>query len=254
MNLHILNDLHTEFGDMKVPYIDSDIVILAGDISVGISSYKWIENKFKNKKVIFVPGNHEYYYNNMTDLLKEFKERSIKSNNITVLDNDRLDIDDTVFLGCTMWTDFMLYDNQETAMHYSEIAMNDYNYIKIMTEDRHKEGLINANDLLTLNKKSTDFLKRELKNTGNKKVVVITHTAPSLKSSLPIYKNDILTASFVIDLEDMIKENNIDLWCHGHLHNSCDYIIHDTRVVCNPRGYKNHSENPEFKKDMIITI
>jgi len=139
-------------------------------------------------------------------------------------------------------------------MHYSEIAMNDYNYIKIMTEDRHKEKLINANDLLTLNKKSTDFLKRELKNTGNKKVVVITHTAPSLKSSLPIYKNDILTASFVIDLEDMIKENNIDLWCHGHLHNSCDYIIHDTRVVCNPRGYKNHSENPEFKKDMIITI
>jgi len=40
-----------------------------------------------------------------------------------------------------MWTDFMLYDNQETAMHYSEIAMNDYNYIKIMTEDRHKEKL-----------------------------------------------------------------------------------------------------------------
>lgn len=30
---------------------------------------------------------------------------------------------------------------------------------------------------------------------------------------------------------------NVKLWVHGHMHNASDYVIGDTRVVCNPKGY-----------------
>ena len=36
MKLHLLNDLHIEFGDFAPPATDADVVILAGDISVGL--------------------------------------------------------------------------------------------------------------------------------------------------------------------------------------------------------------------------
>ncbi len=31
MNVHILNDLHIEFGDFVPPVVDADVEILAGD-------------------------------------------------------------------------------------------------------------------------------------------------------------------------------------------------------------------------------
>jgi hypothetical protein len=34
----------------------------------------------------------------------------------------------------------------------------------------------------------------------------------------------------------------IKLWTHGHTHELFDYMIGDTRVVCNPRGYINYEE------------
>ena len=29
----------------------------------------------------------------------------------------------------------------------------------------------------------------------------------------------------------------IKLWTHGHVHDDFDYMINETRVICNPRGY-----------------
>jgi hypothetical protein len=36
MKLHILNDLHIEFEDFAPPATDADVVVLAGDIGVGM--------------------------------------------------------------------------------------------------------------------------------------------------------------------------------------------------------------------------
>ena len=38
MKLHILSDLHTEFADFSPLATDADVVVLAGDIGVGLSS------------------------------------------------------------------------------------------------------------------------------------------------------------------------------------------------------------------------
>jgi Icc-related predicted phosphoesterase len=41
MRLHILNDLHTEFEDFEPPATDADVVILAGDIGVGLGGQRF---------------------------------------------------------------------------------------------------------------------------------------------------------------------------------------------------------------------
>jgi hypothetical protein len=46
MKLHILNDLHIEFEDFVPPVVESDVVILAGDIGVGMEGLRWSEDRF----------------------------------------------------------------------------------------------------------------------------------------------------------------------------------------------------------------
>ena len=41
-------------------------------------------------------------------------------------------------------------------------------------------------------------------------------------------------------------------WIHGHMHNTSDYMIAGTNVLCNPRGYND--ENFEFDVNKIFEI
>ena len=61
MRLHILGDLHLEFGMAEVPVTDADVVVLAGDIHLGREGRKWARNHFQDKPVVYVLGNHEFY-------------------------------------------------------------------------------------------------------------------------------------------------------------------------------------------------
>ena len=53
-----------------------------------------------------------------------------------------------------------------------------------------------------------------------------------------------LTNEFGLSRQDA----KIVLWTHGHMHDPLDYMIGDTRVVCNPRGYVGEERRAtEFK-------
>ena len=68
MRLHILGDLHLEFGTAKVPVTDADVVVLAGDIHLGREGRKWARGHFQDKPVVYVLGNHEFYRHSLPDL------------------------------------------------------------------------------------------------------------------------------------------------------------------------------------------
>ena len=61
MKIHVLSDLHTEFADFEPPDTDADVVVLAGDIGVGTGGIEWAGQRFADGPVLYVPGNHEYY-------------------------------------------------------------------------------------------------------------------------------------------------------------------------------------------------
>ena len=85
MKLHILNDLHIEFEDFEPPATDADVVVLAGDIGVGMEGLRWAEDRFPDKPVIYVPGNHEFYHHDIT-LIEALKAQAPER--IHVLNDD----------------------------------------------------------------------------------------------------------------------------------------------------------------------
>jgi Icc-related predicted phosphoesterase len=97
------------------------------------------------------------------------------------------------------------------------------------------------------------------KEKGNK-VVVVTHHAPSFQSISDEFKGDGLNGAYATELFEHIMEledAQPELWCHGHLHSSNNYMIGKTRVLCNPRGYDTGNPmdlNPEFNVNLVIEV
>jgi Icc-related predicted phosphoesterase len=95
-----------------------------------------------------------------------------------------------------------------------------------------------------------DYICSVVDSQPNQRFVVVGHHAPSEQSVAEMYKHDtLMNGNFFSNLEQFILDRpQIELWTHGHMHNSSDYTIGTTRVVCNPRGYIGHEDRAvEFK-------
>jgi predicted phosphodiesterase len=73
MRIHILSDLHLEFGPIDLPPTPADLVILAGDIHLKLNGVRWIRHQFPDTPVIYLAGNHEYYGDKLPGLLDKIR-------------------------------------------------------------------------------------------------------------------------------------------------------------------------------------
>ncbi len=247
MNLHILNDLHIEFEDFVPPATKADVVVLAGDIGVGMEGLRWAQARFPDKPVIYVPGNHEFYQRDIT-LIDELKAEA--PDNIHVLNDDQVIIDGVRFLGSILWTDFALFGEADKffAMRTARQQMTDFSIIQ-----NHGQRFT-PEDAIKLHEASRDWLAIMLAEPFDGKTVVVTHHAPSSLSVHSRYARDLLTPAFASNLENLMDGDRAELWIHGHMHESFDYEIYGTRVICNPRGYAPGALNPEFKQNYTYEI
>jgi predicted phosphodiesterase len=248
MKLQILSDLHIEFKDLKIDFSKADVVILAGDIDVGLKGFDWIEDRVKDKPVLYVLGNHEYYKHTYPKLLNDIKEKATGTN-IHIFENDSMVIGDVCFHGCSLWTDFELFGDPRYAGMYCQELMTDYRLIR---KDPSYSKLRTI-DTYHMHQNSLDWLEESLAESKSIKNVVITHHAPSIKSVIKPYKDDLLSAAFASNLEAFILEKQPDLWIHGHVHWAFDYRIGKTRVFCNPRGYPDEA-GVRFNQGKIVRI
>ena len=85
---------------------------------------------------------------------------------------------------------------------------------------------------------------------------MVTHHAPSPRSIHPRFAGSVINACFISDAERLIDGARADLWIHGHTHDSFDYNVNGTRVLCNPRGYAKDgvNENASFDADLVVEI
>ena len=107
--------------------------------------------------------------------------------------------------------------------------------------------------------RSTDIepLRAALAEPFDGPTVVITHHAPTLNSIHPRFAGSPLNGLFVTDAQDLVAASGARLWIHGHTHDSFDYQVQCTRVLCNPRGYVNWSgktENNAFDPALVIDV
>jgi Icc-related predicted phosphoesterase len=88
---------------------------------------------------------------------------------------------------------------------------------------------------------SLAWLAERLRDTpaGVRRTVVVTHHAPSHRSLSKDVRTDPLAPAYASALDDFVAQSGADLWIHGHTHIRCDYYLGNTRVISNPRGYKD---------------
>lgn len=247
MKLHVLSDLHTEFYDFDPPPTDADVVVLAGDIGVGAGGLEWAAEHWPHKPVIYVPGNHEYYDHDI-EITNELK--SAAPANVHVLNQDLCEVDNVRFLGATLWTDFRLYGESTATLSRQEAK----GLLRDFTAIRNGDRRFTPEDSVQIHEANKAWLLSELGNAFRGPTVVVTHHLPATPSIAARYENDPLNPAFASNLEAVIETYQPELWIHGHTHVACDYEIHGTRVVCNPRGYPSESSGGGFQPGLVVEI
>lgn len=249
MKIEILSDLHNEFEVFRQPQVNSDVVVLAGDIDLSVSGFTWARKAWPDKAIIYVPGNHEYYKSSI-DYENEQMAKAGKLNEIYFLNRSEVVIQGIRFLGCVLLTDFALFGELEISRSLSE-ALNGLSDFRVIN---YKGRRFSPADSLELHNKDRVWLERKLKEPFDGKTVVITHHLPSALSVASRYKKDLLSACFASNLDRLFGFS--DLWIHGHTHDSFDYMAAETRVVCNPRGYciRGSEENLKFDPSLVVDV
>lgn len=60
--------------------------------------------------------------------------------------------------------------------------------------------------------------------------------------------------AFVVELEEYIKDSDIDYWIFGHSHYNVDVEIGNTKCVSNQLGYVFHGEHVAFNPSKCIEV
>lgn len=167
-----------------------------------------------------------------------------------MLNDDQVVIDSIRFLGSILWTEFALFGEADKffAMQTARQRMTDFSIIQNNGQQFTPE------DAIRLHTASRDWLAAMLAEFFDGETVVVTHHAPSSRSVHPRYARDLLTPAFASNLEGLMGCDRAAVWIHGHMHESFDYEIYGTRVVCNPRGYSPEALNSEFMSDFVVEI
>lgn len=233
MKIQIISDIHLNHhrdgGDEFLANLPkaADTLIVAGDIGESntlVENVKSISRKWN--QVIFVLGNHDFYRSSIS-ATKNLIKANLPSNSI-LLDNNTVELNGVRFVGGTLW-----FENNRYVMKYAH-NINDFRLVS------------NINEVFDENRKFLDLLKDV-----NEDDVVISHHLPHEKSVNERYKGDELNVYFLCDVK-LERLSGPKLWIHGHTHSACDYMVKNTRVVCNPFGYP--TERNDFQESLVIEV
>jgi predicted phosphodiesterase len=264
MRIQIVSDLHLEFEDILIKNENNaDVLILSGDIMVaskvnkleseyGIRFRDFLKRcSFQFPHVIYVAGNHEFYSDGkFFQGLEELRVACAQHANIYFLERDTKIIDDIVFVGGTLWTDMNKFD--PLTLHSVRDMMMDY---RATVNDQAGYRRLKPADTCERHRLTIDYIKHIVAEHKDKKCVVVGHHSPSFQSVHDHYKSEyLMNGAYHSDLTNIMLDNpQIKLWTHGHTHHPFDYVIGETRIVCNPRGYANY-EDTGWDPEKVVEV
>jgi predicted phosphodiesterase len=292
VKIAIASDLHLEFGDLDIQNTDgAEVLILSGDILVakdiaqrdpyGVMGPEYRSNRYHDfmqrcsalfPHVIYVMGNHEHYNGDYATTGAHLKDVLGYLKNVYVLEKEIKTIDDVTFIGGTLWTD--MNNGDSLTLYHMKTMMNDFRiinnsnrmvsfkaYEQINGVDNREKPIFkervskfSPEDAFEDHVRMKGYIQQIVEGKPDQKFVVVGHHAPSKKSTHARYANDtIMNGGYSSDLDEFITDHpQIKLWTHGHTHHPFDYVIGETRIVCNPRGYINYE--PEASDFTLLTV
>jgi DNA repair exonuclease SbcCD nuclease subunit len=286
MKIKLVSDLHLEFSDYFIKNDEGcDVLILGGDIMIatdlhdhpepnntadqaaiangtGLGRRQLAAQRFRDflkrcsfqfPHVIYIAGNHEFYNGKWTQSLTTLSNECAKFPNVYFLEAGCKKIDDVTFIGGTLWTDMNKHD--PLTLHAVRDMMNDFRVIK-----KDLEGYTNLKpaDTVVRHRHMLGFIKQVVAEKLDEKFVVVGHHSPSFQSVHDMYRGEtLMNGAYHSDLSEFILDRpQIKLWTHGHTHHPFDYMIGETRIVCNPRGYESdgYSEDSGWNPNIVLEV
>ena len=282
MKIKLVSDLHLEFSDINIKNDQNyDVLILGGDIMIAEELYDhpastfdpWTSGavadlgrkqervqrfrdflkrcSFQFPHVVYVAGNHEFYHGKWNRTLTVLSDECAKFPNVYFMEAGCKKIDDVTFIGGTLWTDMNKGD--PVTLHSVRDMMNDFRVIK-----KELEGYTNLKpaDTVVRHRHMLGYIKQIVAEKHDEKFVVVGHHAPSKISTHENYKDQFLmNGAYSSDLSEFIMDRpQIKLWTHGHTHHPFDYVIGETRIVCNPRGYEGYEPESGWNPNIMIEV
>lgn len=241
MKIQLISDVHTEFHqDGGISFVNSldpsgvDVLVVAGDLTTKsslVSALAQLCDKYPH--VVYVTGNHEYYGSDRDQVHRKLEKAGALLDNLHWLQDSTVTIEGQRFLGATLW----FTEDPHSVLYERQFS----DFLKI-------RGL--RNWVYESNNRSIDWFKETIKPTD----VVVTHHIPVKQGTLPKWRGSSLNRFFVNDLGQMVEDLQPKLWCYGHTHDSLDFQIGKSRLVCNPFGYARLEENPGFNQRLVMDV
>ncbi len=249
MRADVLSDVHLEFFHR---YTDeafraywqrvfaaktADILFIAGDISSDLGAANdraaWFFEAARRHwtRVFCVLGNHDYWSHTVPYTETKLAAASLYPE-VTFLENETADLGDVQLFGATWWTKV-----PETEQFFIRQYMQDYAHTP-----SPEMGPVFSPAVTTLRHEASRAALRKVLEKSQKPVVVMTHHAPSFKSSL--WPDARSSLGFCSSDEDLILDfPQLRLWVHGHVHNPSNYVMGAAQIVCRPHGYIDHERS-----------
>ena len=248
MIIQFTSDIHLD--DIKTYHISpfdyikpkGDILILAGDIA---SFYnidlldRFIQPLTKCfKLILYIPGNHEYYYYRKTKIrykMKDLFQNALvlekKYDNFYFLNCSSILIGNVCIAGCTLWTPY-----NDILPHYMRIyKMNTKIYNQL--HNKHLDYLKKINQFCEKNKH---------------KLIIVTHHCPlsDSKSKDETKLNKLYYANVPLS-----QFKACSTWIYGHTHNNIDIKYNNIHIISNQRKQSQHyNQTIEYSHQKLINI
>jgi len=285
--LYFISDIHHEMlkpvtsSKIEIVPIENDncrnFLALCGDIG------NPFDDKYRNfisrhskrfERIFIVSGNHEYYSNGKQRTIDKIDEQlmhlSNEFENVHFLQKTTFSVEDTIFLGCTLWTE---------ADQFIEDNMNDYNRIYIDEEGkrahfkylnsgtnfggyktrkkyiREDRRLIKYMDIYSLHHDMKFWIGETLENIKenikDKKVIVLTHHAPSFKMLQGLKHDERFVYGYASDCEKYFQDPLI-AWISGHTHECKEVKINNIPSISNCLGYSGQKTGYNLQKFILF--
>ncbi|HTJ93094.1 MAG TPA: metallophosphoesterase [Pararobbsia sp.] len=261
MKFQVASDLHLEqfaaFPGFRViePAPGADALILAGDVHSHAEAIRAFDNW--PVPVIYVHGNHECWRGEYDGIVDQIRGAAHGAG-IHFLERSAVEFGTVRILGACLWTDYLWGGQTESAMKEAAREMQDHTFIGL-----GDDALFTPESAREAHRRTREWFETELARPFDGKTVVVTHHGPHPLSIHPRYEGEIVNAAFVSDLTPLLE--HVDLWVHGHVHDSFDYHVGPCRIVVNPRGYARNRqavddpsqlrwENPAFNPQLIVEV
>lgn len=252
MLIQPFSDIHNYDLSFRPKKTNSDVLVCVGDFDMGLNVEHWANNIIKehDKPLIMNFGNHDYWNTSKNSFsLDEWVEqyRMFNTPKLKFMEKETIVIDDVAFIVATGWSDFN---------NHNLLTMSDAKYLaKDFSKIEYNNKNITPEDIYLLHCQARDFIIQELEKHSDKKCVVVTHYPPSIMCNISF---NICAVSYYWcgQMEDIISKYQPALWLSGHMHNSFDQMLGNTRLILNPAGkvVNGVAQLETFRDDLVIEI